>query len=89
MIHEIFLKVLNFIPMKIYVPGIMIFEHEKQRWALTYHRICVINDSFVMDLHFTLSAINHNFIEQTYLKLEVEKQSLLLYYFLSCNYQCH
>lgn len=75
--------------MKIYVLGIRVFEHGIQRLALSCHRICVNNVSFVMDMHFTSPAIKHNFIEKAYLKLEVKKQSILVYFILSCNYQCH
>lgn len=63
--HEIFLKVLNFIAMKIYVLGFSIFEHEIQRLAMSCHRIYVKDDSFVMHLLFTLPTIKHNFIEKT------------------------
>lgn len=63
--------------MKIYVLGFSVFEHEIQRLAMSCHRIYVKDDSFVMHLLFTLPTIKHNFIEKTYLKLEVEKQSLL------------
>lgn len=65
--------------MKIYVLGFRVFEHEIQRLAMSCHRIYVKDDSFVMHLLFTLLTIKHNFIEKNYLKLEVEKQSLLFY----------